>query len=272
MRPITTAPAIVDVTFSGVDLYPTVRPLPFSNTLMFAPHRVFAVLFLAALGCRGGDGARRESTSSPAASPNTPASAAAATANPTRTPTDSISERADSGRIRGNPRAALWIVEGSDFQCPYCKMWHDSTYGPLIRDYVGAGKARLAYLNYPLSQHQNAMPAAEAAMCASAQGKFWPMHDSLFVSQERWETLPNAMPAFDSLAARIGVAMPAWRDCVARHLTRPLIDADAERLRSSGVRSTPTFFVGDQRLEGFQPYSFFRQVIEAQLAKGGTSR
>lgn len=151
-------------------------------------------------------------------------------------------------------------------------MWHDSTYGPLVRDYVNTGKARLAYLNYPLSQHQNAMPAAEAAMCASVQGKFWPMHDSLFASQERWETLPNALPSFDSLAARLGMAMPSWRNCVARHLTRPLIDADAERLRSSGVRSTPTFFVGDQRLEGFQPYSFFRQVIEAQLAKRSSSR
>jgi len=240
---------------------------------MFASLRVLGVLSLAAaLACRGAETARRESNSSPAASPSTPATAAAATTPSSRVPTDSISERADSGRIAGNPRAPLWIVEGSDFQCPYCKMWHDSTYGPLVRDYVASGKARLAYLNYPLSQHQNAMPAAEAAMCASVQGKFWAMHDSLFVSQQRWETLPNAMPSFDSLAARLGVNMSAWRDCVARHLTRPLIDADAERLRGSGVRSTPTFFVGDQRLEGFQPYSFFRQVVEAQLAKRSTSR
>ena len=91
-------------------------------------------------------------------------------------PTDSISERADRGRIRGNPQAGLWIIEASDFQCPYCKMWHDSTYGSLVKDYVESGKVRLAYLNFPLSQHQNAMPAAEAAMCASVQDKFWPMH------------------------------------------------------------------------------------------------
>jgi len=151
-------------------------------------------------------------------------------------------------------------------------MWHDSTYGPLVKNYVDAGKARLAYLNYPLSQHQNAMPAAEAAMCASVQDKFWPMHDSLFTSQERWEALPNAMPMFDSTAAHIGVAMPAWRDCVAKHLTRPLIEADYERSRTAGVKSTPTFFVGDQQLPGFQPWGFFRRIVDAQLAKTAGGR
>jgi protein-disulfide isomerase len=137
---------------------------------------------------------------------------------------------------------------------------------------VDKGRARLAYLNFPLSQHQNALPAAEAAMCASVQNKFWPMHDSLFTSQERWENLPNAMPVFDSTAAHMGVAMPAWRDCISKHLTRPLIEADYERSRTAGVKSTPTFFVGDQQLAGFQPYSFFRQVVEAQLAKHGATR
>jgi protein-disulfide isomerase len=237
---------------------------------MLASFRQFTLLsFAAALGCRGADAARDESAR-PAAGAATPATAAVARPGAAM-PTDSISERADRGRIRGNSGASLWIIEASDFQCPFCKMWHDSTYHPLVRDYVDKGKARLAYLNYPLSQHQNAMPAAEAAMCASVQDKFWPMHDSLFSSQDRWETLPNAMPFFDSTAARIGVTMPAWRECVSKHLTAPIIEADYGRSRSAGVKSTPTFFVGDQQLAGFQPYSFFRQVVEAQLAKHGTS-
>jgi protein-disulfide isomerase len=198
-----------------------------------------------------------------------PAAAVAAQSRPGTLPNDSISAKADRGRIRGNSKASLWIVEASDFQCPYCKMWHDSTYAPLVRDYVATGKAQLAYLNFPLSQHQNALPAAEAAMCASVQDKFWPMHDSLFSSQERWEVLQNAMPLFDSTAAHIGVSMPAWRECVSKHLTRPLIEADYERSRTAGVKSTPTFFVGEQLVAGFQPYSFFRQVVEAQLAKSG---
>jgi protein-disulfide isomerase len=237
---------------------------------MTAPISALAAASVALIvGCRGSDAAQRNEPAGSAGSSSAPATAVAAESRPATKLTDSISEKADHGRIRGNTKAALWIVEASDFQCPYCKMWHDSTYGPLVRDYVATGKAQLAYLNFPLSQHQNAMPAAEAAMCASVQNKFWPMHDSLFTSQERWETLANAMPSFDSTAAHIGVSMPAWRDCVAKHLTRPLIEADYERSRTAGVKSTPTFFVGDQQVAGFQPYSFFRQVVEAQLAKAG---
>lgn len=232
----------------------------------------YALLCLASgclLACRGAEAAKRDSGRS--ASEGAPAGARAAMSGAS-TPTDSISVLADRGRIRGNTQTSFWIIEASDFQCPYCKMWHDSAYAPLVHDYVEPGKARLAYLNFPLSQHQNSMPAAEAAMCASVQDKFWPMHDSLFASQPRWEALANAVPVFDSIAARIGVTMPAWRDCVARHLTRPLIEADYARLQSSGVRSTPSFFIGTQQLAGFQPYPFFRQVVETQLAKHGASR
>lgn len=226
-----------------------------------------------AVGCQNADSKPRESGGSSArgAAPVATAAAAAAS-NASQRPTDSISALADKGRIQGNAQASLWIIEASDFQCPYCKTWHDSTYAPLVNDYVKTGKVRMAYLNFPLSQHRNALPAAEAAMCASVQNKFWPMHDALFTTQPQWEALPNAMPKFDSMATRLGVSMPAWRDCVARHLTRPLIEADFARSQTAGVKSTPTFFVGDQQLSGAQPYAFMRKVIEAQLAKRPTSR
>lgn len=238
---------------------------------MAASFRVLAAISFAALGCRGADAARRESTSSPNPSASTPATAAAAR-SPSAALNDSVSTHADIGRIRGNrSQNALWIIEASDFQCPYCKMWHDSTFNSLVRDYVDPGKVVLAYLNFPLRQHQNSMPAAEAAMCASVQNKFWPMHDALFTTQEKWESLPDPMPTFDSTAAHLGVAMPAWRDCVTRHLTRPMIDGDYSRSQAAGVRSTPTFFIGDERIEGFEPYAVFRRVVDAQLAKRGAS-
>src|SRR5471032_2002658 len=94
--------------------------------------------------------------------------------------TDSISTMADRGRIRGAASAPVWLIEISDFQCPYCKRWHDEVFGIVDKEYVQTGKVRLAYLNYPLSSiHANARAAAEAAMCASVQGKFWELHESL---------------------------------------------------------------------------------------------
>ena len=167
----------------------------------------------------------------------------------------------------------MWLVEGSDFQCSFCKQWHDETFATIDRDYVQTGKVRLAYLNYPIPQlHPNARVAAEAAMCASVQGKFWEMHDSLFTTQLAWAKLPDPTAYFDAMATKAGVAPAAWRSCMTAHATIPLIDADHERLGSSGVQSTPTFFVGDRKIEGAQPIDSFRVAIEQALAKARGGR
>jgi protein-disulfide isomerase len=180
--------------------------------------------------------------------------------------TDSISAAADRGRIRGSADATVWLIEVSDFQCPYCKQWHDASFAAIDNEYVKTGKVRMAYLNFPLSIHPNARPAAEAAMCASVQGKFWQLHDALFATQTRWESQPNPLPTFDSLAVAAGVEPKAWRDCMTTHATARLIDADHDRSRTAGVGSTPTFFIGDRKLEGAYPTDSFRVAIDKALA------
>jgi protein-disulfide isomerase len=181
------------------------------------------------------------------------ASTASATGTTTTTgamPHDSISDRADRGRILGDSSAPVWVIMASDFQCPYCKQWEDANYAKIVKDYVKTGRVRLAFLNMPLSMHRNALPASEAAMCASVQNKFWPMHDTLFASQTQWEVLADPRPKLDSITKAVGVDMPQWRACMAQHATVALIDADRDRARRAGVNSTPTFFVGNQTLAG----------------------
>jgi protein-disulfide isomerase len=205
--------------------------------------RIFGAIALLA-ACSRSDAAAKSSTSSSGA--NAKSATAAGSVGPAAMPHDSISDLADRGRIAGDASATIWVVMASDFQCPFCKQWHDAQFATVMNKYAKTGKIRLAFLNMPLSIHPNAMPAAEAAMCASVQDKFWPMHEALFESQSKWESLPNAMPTFDSLAAAHGVNMPQWRDCTSRHLTAALITADHDRARASGVRSTPTFFVNNK--------------------------
>jgi protein-disulfide isomerase len=178
---------------------------------------------------------------------------------------DSISDRADRGRILGDSTASLWVIMASDFQCPFCKQWHDADFQKIVNAYVKTGRVRLAFLNMPLSMHQHALAAAEAAMCASVQNKFWPMHEGLFSTQKQWEAVPVPSAIFDSLAKSTGVNLDAWRACVRDHLTLPLIQADRERVVAAHVNSTPTFFVGDQTLPGAD--ANLAQAIDAALAK-----
>ena len=225
--------------------------------------RALALVTLFGGGAYGVACARsKDSSAKPAAAASTalPASAGAPHG-------DTVSARADRGRIQGDSGARIWIVEVSDFQCPYCRMWHDSTYPALQREYVQTGKARLAYVNFPLPSHRHAWPAAEAAMCSGVQGKFWSMHDKVFSTQNVWVALDDPAPYFDSLATSVGVDAARMRACVTAHATRALIQADLDRVTAAGINSTPNFIIGDQRLEGAQPIEAFRQAIDAALAK-----
>jgi protein-disulfide isomerase len=119
------------------------------------------------------------------------------------------------------------------------------------------------------------VPAAEAAMCAGLQGKFWPMHDAIFASQSRWTGLPSADSVFTALAAGVGLDVASWRGCLTSDATLPLIEADRDRAIDAGANSTPSFFIGDARLSGALPADSFRVAIDAALARaagGGAAR
>jgi protein-disulfide isomerase len=182
--------------------------------------------------------------------------------------TDSVSANADRARIRGSESAQVWLVEISDFQCPFCKQWHDESFAKIDQEYVKTGKVRLAYLNFPLTRiHPNAQAAAEAAMCAGVQGKFWELHESLFQSQPKWAELKSPLAVFDSLARAAKVEPKAWSSCMSTHATAKLIQADRDRSGKAGVESTPTFFVGDRSLAGAYPVDTFRVVLDQAIAK-----
>lgn len=180
---------------------------------------------------------------------------------------DSDGKRADLARIQGNPAAPVWVIEVSDFQCPYCKQWHDETYQKVRDEFVKTGKVRLAYINYPLASHAHAWPAAESAMCAGAQGKFWEMHDALFANQAKWEAMPAPAPVFDSLARATGVDVARWRQCVQSGKMKVWIQADHDRAQAAGVNATPSFLIGDAILAGAQPIENLRSAIDSALVK-----
>ena len=216
----------------------------------------------AVAGCNSSASHRSSSVAASAAVASQPPASEPATKGDT-----ALDRAADHARVQGSANAPLWVVEISDFQCPFCREWHDQSYQAIKSQYVDTGKIRLAYINYPLSIHKNAWPAAEAAMCAAAQGKFWPMHDSLFASQSRWENAANPQPTLDSIAASLGVSHDAYTTCVSQHQMRALIQADVDRANESGVTATPTFIIGTTKITGAQPLDQFRSVVDAQLAK-----
>lgn len=224
----------------------------------FQVNRVGALAIVAlSLACAPANGSKQGAESSATTRKGPPSVAAQ----------DSDGVRADLARIQGNPDAPVWVIEVSDFQCPFCKQWHDETYQAFRDEFVRTGKVRLAYVNFPLTQHQYAWPAAESAMCAGAQGKFWEMHDALFSTQPKWEALPAPASFFDSLARAQGVDVARWRQCVQSGKMKSWIQADHDRAQTAGAASTPSFMIGDKILTGAQPIEQLRRAIDSAMVK-----
>jgi protein-disulfide isomerase len=180
---------------------------------------------------------------------------------------DSVLPRAERGRQKGAATAPVTLIEVSDFQCPYCRQFAQTTYRQLDSAYIRTGRVQMVFIHYPLPNHARAYAASEASMCAGAQGKFWPMHDRLFAAQQEWGTAPSAAARFDAYAGELGLDMAAFRDCTANDRVASLILGDAMKAAGAGIQGTPTFILnGNKVLGGNVPWEQMRTEIEAALA------
>lgn len=158
---------------------------------------------------------------------------------------------------RGAAAAPIEIIEFSDFQCPYCERAYPvvkrllSTYGDRIR---------VVYRHFPLPNHPNARPAAEASACAAEQGKFWEYHDRLFENQGQL-----ADTDLKEHASKVGLDAGKFGACFDMRKYQADIDADMAAARDAGITGTPGFFINGRLLEGSQPFENFKTIIDEEL-------
>jgi len=164
-----------------------------------------------------------------------------------------------NGAVLGNQDAKITIIEFSDFQCPYCEKFYSETFPQLKKEYIDTGKAKLIFRNFPLSFHENAMPSALAAECAKEQGKFWEYHDKLFENQQALDSSSLKKYALD-----LKLEINKFNDCLDNKKYQSEIQQDIQDGQSAGVTGTPSFFINGIPLEGAQPFSAFKQVIDSQ--------
>lgn len=194
-----------------------------------------------------------------------PAEGRNATSGPVRT---SVADAPMLGRAD----APVTLVEFSDYQCPFCRRFFETTLSAIKKHYVDTGKVRYVFRDFPLDQiHPQARKAAEAAHCAGETGKYWAMHDLLFQNQQALAPLQ-----LTGHARELGVDMTQFDECLSsgRHaarITRGVTDGAA-----IGVQGTPSFVVGKTQLgdvvegtliRGAQPLETFRRAIEQTLSQ-----
>ncbi|MEX1061833.1 MAG: thioredoxin domain-containing protein [Patescibacteria group bacterium] len=164
--------------------------------------------------------------------------------------------------IKGNPAADVVLVEYSDFQCPACGVYY-----PIVKQLVAkySNDITFVYRHFPLSQHQNARPAAYAAEAAGQQGKFWEMHDTIFENQNTWSEDNNAVGILRGYAQNLGLDLNKYDAAVSSQEVRNKVENHYTSGIQSNVTYTPTFYLNGQKIANPQNLEEFRTLIQAAL-------
>ncbi|HWE24059.1 MAG TPA: thioredoxin domain-containing protein, partial [Myxococcales bacterium] len=163
----------------------------------------------------------------------------------------------------GAKNAKVTIVEFSDFQCPFC-LRAEPTIQKILETYKG--NVKLVWRNQPLPFHQNALPAAKAAMAAHKQGKFWEMHKLMFAHQQE---LSEAK--YEEWAKQIGLDMNRWRKDKESPELAAAIAADSRYGTQMGADGTPAFFINGRLVSGALPFETFKPMIDEEIVKANAA-
>jgi protein-disulfide isomerase len=173
---------------------------------------------------------------------------------------------------KGALAAKVVLIEFSDFECPFCGQHARGAYAQIQQQYVSNGKIQYAFRNFPLEQlHPAAKQAAEAAACANEQGKFWAMHDKLFLNQRALQ-----LPSLHEYAESIQVDGGKFDTCMSNHQMADRVSGDLAEARRLGLSATPAFVIGElqpngsvrvtKRIVGAHPMEVFQLGLDEQLA------
>jgi protein-disulfide isomerase len=155
----------------------------------------------------------------------------------------------------GSADAPVTVVEFTDYQCPFCRRFAQSSFPLIKRDYIDTGKVRWQVRDLPLNFHPDARKAAQAALCADEQGQFWRMRDSLFRNSANL-----GGEHLKKYASELELDMKAFASCMegGNHLAD--IDKDIEAAKQMRITGTPTFVIG----KSAKPSMTGKLVIGAQ--------
>jgi protein-disulfide isomerase len=155
--------------------------------------------------------------------------------------------------------AKVAVVEFSDFQCPYCAQ-AAATVQRLKQDY--GSRIRFVFRHFPLPFHPNARAAAQAAIAAQDQGKFWEYHDLLFGNQDALSS--DALLAY---ARKLGLDLDAFRTAAQGESSAHRVADDLRLGESVQIQGTPTLFIDKKRIEDPMDYEKVSKIVEEALGQ-----
>jgi protein-disulfide isomerase len=159
-------------------------------------------------------------------------------ANRPQQPAGEVAPVDTEDHIVGDINAPIVIVEYSDTECPFCKVFHN-TMKEVVRSYDG--KVAWVYRHFPIEQlHDRAPYEAEATECAAELGGnagFWNYINQVFDQTHSNDSLdPAELP---KIATKVGLDTTAFTNCLESHKYKEFIDQSIEEAIKAGAKGTP---------------------------------
>lgn len=153
--------------------------------------------------------------------------------------------------LLGNISAPVQMIIYLDFQCPFCGQLYNSV--EQAKTEFGSDLV-IAVRHFPLSNHDQALPAALASECAADQGKFWEMYHELFAASQTGSLSAETIKA---MGKKIQLDEAIYADCLTKNKYQDKILAQKEEVRKLGVGGTPASFINEEYFAGALPYQDF---------------
>lgn len=180
------------------------------------------------------------------------------------TPTEALLR--DNSHYSGSAEAAATLIEFGDFQCPACGQ-AEPVISQIRQEY--GDRLKFVYRNFPLSFHQHAPLAAQAAEAAALQSKFWEMHDLLYANQATWSAMSDPTEQFKSYAQQLSLDVAKFSNDLTSQAVKDTVKADQRDGEALGISGTPTFYLNGKKLDSWS-HDQLKQEIDQILNQAQT--
>ena len=165
-------------------------------------------------------------------------------------------EAADGNCVStGDANAPVTLVEVSDFGCPHCRDFHETTASIIMDRFVDQGLVKWVAVPYALGPQT--VPAANAALCANEQGQYFEYSEALFLKEPPQEALTR--DGFLVVGDEVGLDADSFRQCLEEGRYNQTVSTNQAAASQARVSSTPTFFINDELIRGNRPFEEFEQ-------------
>jgi predicted DsbA family dithiol-disulfide isomerase len=157
---------------------------------------------------------------------------------------------------KGDKNALIEIIEISDFECPYCKKFHNETMPKILEEY--GDKVSFRFMHLPLDFHPDAKNAARAFLCAKDNKK--EIYNKLF------ETENLKQENLIKIAQELKLDEKEFKECLVSNNNDKIIKTHTKKASSLNINGTPSFLINKNILiSGAYPFEFFKEIIDTEL-------